>query len=165
MQEQRRSRRLCRPACFSVWALSCAVLTGCGSDYPATAEVEGRVTYAGKPLSGGRILFWPPKGRPAMAEIGPDGTYSLTTFLSEDGALLGEHRVTIKATRVRFDEARGDIPRRSPAEATESPPRASGRAFVEWLVPQRYERPESSPLTATVQPGKNTIDFDLPAEE
>lgn len=99
-----------------------------------------------------------------MADIGPDGTYSLTTFVSGDGALPGEHRVTIKATRVHFNEAGADVPRRQPAPATESPPRGSGGAVVEWLVPRIYERPESSPLKATVQRGKNTINFDLPGD-
>ena len=76
--------------------------SGCGPSRPETAEVRGRVTFQGKPVPEGRILFWPPNGRPAMAEIQPDGTYELMTFDEGDGAVLGEHRVTIKATHTHF---------------------------------------------------------------
>ena len=78
-----------------------------------------------------------------MAEIKSDGTYELTTFDAGDGAVIGTHRVTIKATRTVF---RNNDP---------------SKAVVEWLVPQNYENIDKSPLTAEVSPGKNTINFDL----
>ena len=34
---------------------------------------------------------------------------------------------------------------------------------VEWLVPKEYSRPETSPLTAEVKRGNNTVDFDIPS--
>ena len=119
------------------------VLFACGPGRPETAEVVGRVTFKGQPVPQGRILFWPPKGRPAMAEIGSNGRYELTTFDDADGAMLGEHRVTIKATKTHFPNGNASKP------------------VVEWLVPQRYENIDKTPLTATVTAGKNTIDFDL----
>ena len=129
--------------------------SGCGPGFPETADVSGRVTYAGKPVPEGRVLFWPEEGRPAMGEINPDGTYHLTTFAEGDGATPGTHKVTIKATRVHF-----------PGGGASSPeaPGAPGRPIVEWLVPERYEQVATSPLTVDVQPGENTVDFDLPAE-
>jgi hypothetical protein len=68
--------------------------------------------------------------------------------------MLGEHRVSIKATRVHVPASGG----RAVDSAAGSGP------TVEWLIPKRYERPETSRLTATVHSGKNTIDFDLPVE-
>ena len=56
-------------------AVLCTVLAGCGPGFPETADVSGRVTLGGKPVPQGRISFWPEQGRPAMGEIGPDGTY------------------------------------------------------------------------------------------
>lgn len=133
----------CNHHCLWLLLLAIAVVTGCGPSRPETAEVSGRVTFQGKPVPEGRILFWPPSGRPAMAEIKSDGTYELTTFDAEDGAVIGTHRVTIKATRTVF---RNNDP---------------SKAVVEWLVPQNYENIDKSPLTAEVSPGKNTINFDL----
>lgn len=138
-----------------------AAAAGCGPGYPETAEVHGEVTYAGKPVPEGRILFWPAEGRPAMADLAADGSYSLTTFFSRDGALPGEHRVTIKATRVHFGGAGPGAPA---APGPEAPPQGAGTPVVEWLVPPVYERPETSPLRATVKPGENVIDFHLTAD-
>ena len=141
---------------FLCCATLCAVLAGCGPGFPETADVSGRVTYAGKPVPEGRVLFWPEEGRPAMGKIEPDGTYKLTTFAEGDGATPGVHKVTIKATKVHFPGGG--------AAAAEAQGASSGQPVVQWLVPQKYERAETTPLTADVQPGENTIDFNLPSE-
>ncbi len=78
-----------------------------------------------------------------MAEIKSDGSYELRTFDAKDGAVIGTHRVTIKATRTHFQN------------------NDPSKAVVEWLVPQRYENVDKSPLKAEVAAGKNTIDFEL----
>ncbi len=132
---------------FAACLVSCL---GCGPNRPATAPVHGRVTYNGRPVVAGTIVFQPTHGRPAMGEIQPDGSYKLTTFDAGDGALLGKHTVTIDARR---------NPKPPPMEGTEA---AGPPPKVEWLVPQEYSNPNSSPLTAEVKSGKNTIDFNLP---
>src|SRR5262245_16358306 len=59
-----------------------------------TVPVKGQVTYKGKPLTGGSIMFEPVDGgREAHGTIQPDGTFSLSTFRSGDGAVRGVHRV------------------------------------------------------------------------
>jgi hypothetical protein len=130
-------------------------LAGCGRGYPETAVVTGKVTYKGQPVPAGRVCFWPKEGRPAMGEIGSDGNYRLTSFSQGDGAIVGEHRVSITATRAHFPDG---------TKAGAGDVGWAGQPVVEWLVPQRYERPETSGLTTAVRAGKNTIDFDLPAE-
>lgn len=57
------------------------------------AVVTGRVHSAGKAITGGKVVFDPAnvnrRGQSArMAEIGPDGTYKVTT-------LIGENRVSV----------------------------------------------------------------------
>jgi hypothetical protein len=75
------------------------VAAGCGSGAPyaessrTEATVTGRVTTAGKPITQGQVIFDPAninrRGETARtAEIGPDGTYTITT-------LIGENRVTV----------------------------------------------------------------------
>ena len=132
--------------------------SGCGPKRPPTATVGGRVTYLGKPVPEGRIMFYPDDGRrPAMGVINSDGSYRLTTFDSKDGALLGRHRVTIKAVRVvggmPVNELGGQPGNLSPS--------AAQLPTLEWIVPEKYSRPDSSPLKAEVKPGENTINFDI----
>jgi hypothetical protein len=73
--------------------------SGCGTPAPAgapTAPVRGKVTYKGQPVTKGRIIFEPDgKGGQATGEIHPDGTFVMTTYQKDDGAVLGNHRVSI----------------------------------------------------------------------
>jgi hypothetical protein len=141
--------------------LACAFLSGCGG--PKIAKVTGRVTYDGKPVTEGKIRFYPESGRMALGNIGPDGTYTLTTFKPDDGALIGTHQVAIESTRVGPGSYQ---PLKSIEEEMEQS-RKGGKVLVpgkvEWLVPEKYSRPESSGLTATVGSAANEINFDLPA--
>jgi hypothetical protein len=54
------------------------ILVGCGkkSDAPQTAEVKGKVTLDGKPLSSGKIVFDGGAGVPAAEIDIADGAYS-----------------------------------------------------------------------------------------
>jgi hypothetical protein len=151
--------RKLRAAAVAAAALSLFVLQGCGRHKPETAPVAGHVTYRGKPVPSGRIVFYPSHGRSAMGTIEPDGSYRLTTFDPGDGALLGRHRVTIEATRI----IRAPQPKSLGEESQFGGVAANGLAIL-WLVPETYSRPESTPLTAEVTRGKNTVDFNLVAE-
>jgi hypothetical protein len=78
--------------------LTLFALTGCGGE-TQLSPVHGRVLYRGRPLQGGTIVFTPDAERGnagplAMAEIGPDGNYVLTTG-GKPGAVPGWHRVTV----------------------------------------------------------------------
>jgi hypothetical protein len=135
------------------------LVAGCGGpSRPATAPVTGRVTYAGKPVPLGQIMFYPEKGRPAMGAIGADGTYRLTTFANGDGAMPGRFRVTIQAMRVTGPPAPKSLDEELRGIG------GGGKTTTEWLVPEKYSHQESTLLTAEVKPGSNTINFDLPAE-
>jgi hypothetical protein len=82
----------------------CAMIStwlGCGTDQNL-APAQGKVTIDGRPLTSGRVQFAPVAsrdnrypGRPAYGTIQPDGTFVLGTHASDDGALIGKHRVTI----------------------------------------------------------------------
>ena len=60
-----------------------------------TVPVSGTVTYKGKPLTKGTVVFEPDAGRPAHGAIQSDGRYTLSTFKEGDGAVEGAHRVSI----------------------------------------------------------------------
>jgi hypothetical protein len=136
---------------------------GCGG--PKIAPVRGRVTVNGQPVPDGKIRFIPEHGRPAIGSIAADGTYTLTTNKPGDGALVGTHRVSIMATKVgpgSFGEPKS---REEELELLKKrhPTKWLVAGKVEWLVPEKYSRPETSGLTATVEDKKNEINFDIPA--
>jgi len=84
----------------------CLCLLGCGGsdDFP-TAPVSGIVTCEGKPLTGGRIIFSPMgdpdsalTGKKGIGEIQPDGSYTISTYGNNDGAVVGNHQISFNFT-------------------------------------------------------------------
>jgi hypothetical protein len=144
------------------WCLLVLVTAGCGSKYPPTAPVNGKITIDGKPVTTGRISFHPVNGeRPALANIQPDGSYSLTTFEDGDGALLGRHKVSIKSTRI---ENAPSTPKDLKEEAEfNAKGLFSGKPHLVFLVDKKYYDDRTTDLEAEVKPGDNQIDFKLPA--
>jgi hypothetical protein len=153
----------CRKTLLSI-GLACLLSSGCDSG-PKLAPVRGRVSYNGKPVTTGRIMFYPEHGRPSVASVAEDGTYSLTNNVPGDGALIGKHQVTIESTKV-YPGAMTD-PKSAEEEMALSkkgypPGKWLVAGKVDWLVPEKYSRRETSPLTATVENKSNEIDFDIP---
>jgi hypothetical protein len=79
---------------------------GCGGR-AKPVKVEGIVTLDGKPLSGATVTFMPigENGRTASGRTDTDGSFRLTTYRSDDGAVPGEYKVLVvvqKATEERF---------------------------------------------------------------
>jgi hypothetical protein len=141
-----------------------ASATGCGNS--GLAKVSGRVTVGGRPVTSGMIMFYPASGPGAVGEIMPDGTYTLTTYRSGDGAAIGTHAVAIHATSIGAGSL---VEAKSIADELRVPGQpASGKILVpgqvRWLVPEKYSLPATSPLTAEVKPGDNSIPFEIPAE-
>ena len=103
--------RIFFPKLIVVAALAAGVCWGCGpagrGTLPSLIPVKGKVTYKGKPLTEGRITFLPDYGREAHGEIQPDGTFVLTTDKDGDGAVAGEHRVSITNLEKSLDKDRG----------------------------------------------------------
>ena len=134
-------------------------LVGCDSG-PRMAPVHGIVTVKGKPISEGDIMFYPSSGRPAMGQIGEDGSYSLTTTTPGDGAQIGEYVVTIEAVEV----TEAAPPPTSLEEEIEMgrQGRAPTEATVRWLVPEEFADRTTTPLKATVKDGDNKLDFEIP---
>jgi len=110
-----------------------------------TAPVSGKVTYRGKPLATGTVMFVPSEGPAATGEINSEGVYKLTTYTSGDGAVIGKHKVTITALQGMGDAL--------PEQRSPTPPP---------LVPAKYLNGESSGLTADVKPRTNNeVNFNL----
>lgn len=121
-----------------------AVFGGCNRG-PEMAPVSGKVTYKGQPLKHGNILFQPSIGPPAKGEIGPDGTFSLSTFKTNDGAVIGKHRVQV----ICVD------PQAKPANPDEETPSAKS------LIPEKYSNYATSEITVDVVKGGGPYSIDL----
>lgn len=127
-------------------------LVGCGgnSNRPQTSQVKGMVTFDGKPLPSGSLLFVPTGGGPtAQGKINEDGSYEMGTFAEDDGAVLGTFKVMITA----YTQPKGGPG--LPEDAI------NGNAASIPLIPEVYGDLENSGLTATVAEEPNTINFDL----
>jgi hypothetical protein len=91
-------------SCLCVSVVLVGLLAGCNSSRYEVAPVHGLVKLNDKPFPQGSIVFSPVAkgedanpGKPGTAKIQEDGTYRLSTFSKDDGAVLGEHWVTIIA--------------------------------------------------------------------
>jgi hypothetical protein len=143
-------------------AVCCLLVIGCGPGHPETATVTGKVTFRGETVPAGKIMFYPQTGRAAVGTIEADGTYVLTTFNPGDGAVLGKHQVTITASKVTGGPPQPKTFKDELKLAQKKPAGAATSPKIVWLVPKQYSQRNTSPLTAEVKRGVNTIDFPLP---
>ena len=135
-------------AAGAIVPLLALVLTiGCSAGPEATYPVEGVVRLDDEPLGGGSVMFESVargeegKSYTARGTIRPDGSYRLTTFEQDDGAVAGRHRVSVIGTSIM------------PAES-ETP-------VSVVLPPEKYSSSETSGLEFEVKPQSNRIDIDL----
>jgi len=93
------------PAICLVGLLLCALI-GCGGGTDKWVEgrekvhaVSGKVTFDGKPVEGAVVMFIS-VSKPISAQGLTDasGVYRLTTYEQNDGAVSGEHKVTVRKT-------------------------------------------------------------------
>jgi len=123
-----------------VLAVSASIVLGCagGTTPDPKGKVAGTVTMNGEPLTTGRINFISSElGIGAGGDVSPEGTYTL------DGAIpAGEYKAFIT-----FNIAPSKL--------------GTPEADVLETVPAKYQSQSTSDLTAEVQDGPNTHDFDL----
>ena len=110
------------------------VVIGCGDGRVKlpTAPVAGTVTYQGKPLGTGRIVFFHPSGQATAADLAADGTFKLAAFQGKD-------HVAVECF-----------------EPEQPSPTPKGRLLIrKSLIPERYTDFSTSGLTFEVKPGEN----------
>lgn len=147
----------------TIWLLVLAVLassSGCGPKLPPgarpTKKVTVKVLYKGAPVEGAAVTFVNQEGEPAMAvgKTDAQGVAKMKTYVEEDGAVLGPHKVMIdKSEAVGGQKVDVDSPQYDP----NAPP-----ATIKYLLPQKYSNIGMSGLTAEVkESGPNDFTFDL----
>jgi hypothetical protein len=120
-----------------------AVVAGCPSG-PPTGQVQGKVTFKGKPVTEGLVTFLnPTEGGAAEAEIKSDGTYVV-----QNPVVVGEYLVVITPPIHIVDTDPG----RSPPAPVEKPAPN---------IPEKFRQQGTTTLKAAVKPGKNEFNFDM----
>jgi len=129
-----------------------AVPSGCSRHYedrlsrarPPVFKTSGRVTWNGSPAAGATVALQSrTHNLTASGKTDRDGMFTLTTWRPGDGAVAGEHAVTI-TTIVSM----GRTPEGLPIEENDMPP--------------KYSDPEKSGLTTTIsEKGKNVLAFEV----
>jgi len=112
------------------------------------APVRGKVTYQGKPIPFGTVMFQHESGgQPASGEI-KDGAYELNTFSLGAGARAGKNLVRITSFEGQNPAKRKTL--------------GSGEVVLgKSLIPEKYQT-FGNGLTADVKPDEEqTFDFNL----
>jgi hypothetical protein len=79
-----------------------AAFVGCNRSSFPVAPVRGMVKIDGQPMRQGKVMFAPVatggklnSGRPGFGIIGDDGSFTLSTYGDGDGAVVGDHWISI----------------------------------------------------------------------
>jgi len=132
------------------------IATGCGSGLPETAEVNGTVTLDGKPVDGAIVVFFDPDGaHPARGVTDGSGKFTLTTFEAGDGAVLGQHKVSVS----KIDES-AKAPAGAEGQDTPSVSEDISES-AKNLLPVLYSSPSTSGLTVEVKKGMDPVVLEL----
>ena len=122
-------------------------LAGCGDSKMPLAKATGSVTMNGQPVRDAKVIFRPEAGPAASGETDAQGHFVLSTYDPGDGAVIERHTVVVVPNTAGVALKPGQPPA-PPAPATAT-------------IPPRFQRPESSRLTADVRPSGNDFSFDL----
>jgi len=132
-----------------IWLLL-GISSGCnrGGDFP-TAEAGGVVKIDSRPLDNAHVIFTPGKGPAATGRTASDGSFTLSTYGTRDGAIVGHHHVTVVAR-----EAGDGQYDRPGAPGIERPGKS--------LIPEKYGNTGTSGLAFDVDAnGNNTFEIQL----
>jgi hypothetical protein len=144
--------------CFSqsilvgAWILASVSLAGCSRHFedkwsksrPPVFKTTGTVTWNGAPAAGAVVtLHSESHNLAASGKTDDAGKFTLTTWRYGDGAVSGNHKVTISTWIVTGYDGEG-----TPIETP--------------VMPAKYENPDTSGLTAEVNDGgANLLSFEV----
>lgn len=154
------------------WICMPFVVAGCDGGAPM-APVSGEVTYLGKPVEGATITFVP-RTRPkegnatAVGKTDATGRFRLVTNFgstTRDGAVLGEHAVTISKWVPPNNMSESDYEKlRKEDDAKREKgvynPNVSVPSRIQML-PDKYSKGGNTVLKAVVSASSNDIRFAL----
>jgi hypothetical protein len=99
--------------------------------------VSGKVLIDGEPLTFGAVVFVPEGGRQSTGSIGADGSFKLTCFEPEDGALVGTHHVQVMGNQT------------------------INNTTVKWHAPKKYADRQTSDLKEEIKGPTDSLVINL----
>jgi hypothetical protein len=130
--------------------LLCSLAAGCGKP---KGSVSGKVTFKGKPLTAGFVIFTPEKGPAVNASINSEGKYKA------ENVPVGTAKISVRTDAVTDSESFKMVKNpKDPKEMRKLKPQSTGPK-IPWN--SKYNDPEQSGLTYTVQEGPQEHDIDL----
>ena len=145
----------------------------------AISDVSGRITYHGKPVVCGSVIFAGPDGMTKVVNLNPDGTYLVkgvgagragVAVVSQDPARPLDPYKADQTHGKQVSEPTDDTGRDPNAGRVIKNPPNDRTNWAEpnvdrskWFpLPQKYELVQTSGLTVDLKPGPNEgVDFDL----
>lgn len=127
-------RHALRSLVASIPLLACAafLIPGCKQGV-TVVPVSGKVLIDGQVLTHGTVQIAPAGSRPAFAEIGPDGVFTLTTYKPNDGLATGTHPAAVIAHETL------------------------GPGKQRWHAPKKYISTDTSGLNVTIDGPTNDL--------
>jgi len=170
---------------FLGFLFSLGLIVGCGSKKTASAEVSGKVTYKGAPVTGGLLAFHGDAGGYSAA-ITPDGTYHVVdlppgevvvtvdtesinpnvkqetyTGQSSGGAPGGMGGMYGKKPATSAPPPSSKLAKQEKSPAGESAGAGGGESGQYVKIPRLYADRTKSPLKVTIQPGNQEHNFEV----
>jgi hypothetical protein len=124
---------------------------GCGDTGPSTHPVTGTLTIGGQPTADVLVTFEPLDGSlmKASGRTSADGTYTLYSGTQgTPGAQAGSYKVTLQPQQSSDDSAYTSSGNTQPQLSDSN-------------IPPEYASAETTPQTAEVTSGSNSIDIDV----
>jgi hypothetical protein len=133
--------------------LAFGAVVGCGKP---SAPVAGTVTYKGKPLAYGHVIFFTSDGLSSTAEIQSDGTYAAPRVM------VGDAKVAVSAVDPKLleDGKKAVEDMRARGTGAFKPPRIDDEKKY-FRLPSAYGDPNQSGITYKVVPGDNKFNIEL----
>lgn len=159
------SRHLLRLGIGLFLVVLLAPAIGCGPNYKARAVVKGKISFGGKHLTAGNIMFYGPNGLFSSASIDKNGNYVM------NDAPLGSVVIAIKVPEMTqgamgmMGRGPGSGGKGSQSVNPENPSQKMG-VMTDMPthvvpIPAKYANEGTSGLTYTVEKGEHTHDIDL----
>jgi hypothetical protein len=166
-------------ACFAAAVLGCS-----GSRSDPRASVTGTITYKGQPVKAGTVFFYHDQGGTYQAELKPDGYYQFMdvptgdvkvvvkteafnpeqkplSYTQQQKQVAKGYGKGLSEYDARYGKGGGENQGGAPAAAGLSKEQKEALAQVYVKLPAKYTSEKTTPLTYTVERGRQVKDFDL----